>query len=108
MYNCNNHSYNRPDTVRLTKDDVTKNVDDSMDTMDMYQLFANQENNSNVEAKSSESSKSPSPDTRYLFTIHSLSDVIMLRQIMLSSFFCAVNSRSTSRQRRKLPMWMHL
>ncbi|XP_077255464.1 uncharacterized protein LOC143893687 isoform X2 [Temnothorax americanus] len=35
-----------------------------MDTMDIYQLFANQENNKNVETlKSSESSKSPSPDT---------------------------------------------
>lgn len=64
--------YNRPDTVRLTKDDVTKNIDDSMDTMDMYQLFANQENNgnNNMETlKSSESSKSPSPDTKYLFII---------------------------------------
>lgn len=37
-----------------------------MDTMDLYQLFANQENNSNtIEAvKSSDSSKSPSPETR--------------------------------------------
>ncbi|XP_029179074.1 calcineurin-binding protein cabin-1-like [Nylanderia fulva] len=53
-----------PDTVRLTKDDATKNPDDSMDTMDMYQLFANQENNANMEIlKSSESSKCPSPDT---------------------------------------------
>jgi len=34
----------------------------------MYQLFANQENNSNnIEIlKSSESSKSPSPDTRFI------------------------------------------
>lgn len=56
----------RPDTVRLTKDDPSKNMDDSMDTMDLYQLFANQENNSNAMdmVKSSESSKSPSPDTR--------------------------------------------
>lgn len=62
--------YNRPDTVRLTKDDINKNIDDSMDTMDMYQLFANQENNGNMEVlKSSESSKSPSPDTRYLLII---------------------------------------
>nr|XP_012218304.1 PREDICTED: calcineurin-binding protein cabin-1-like isoform X4 [Linepithema humile] len=53
------------DTVRLTKDDATRNPDDSMDTMDMYQLFANQERNRNTEAfKSSESSKSPSPDSR--------------------------------------------
>lgn len=53
----------------MTKDDATKNMDDSMDTMDMYQLFANQENNSNnmETPKGSESSKSPSPDTRYLF-----------------------------------------
>lgn len=58
----------RPDTVRLTKDDVTKNLDESMDTMDMYQLFTNQENNTNMEIlKSSESSKSPSPDSRCLF-----------------------------------------
>lgn len=57
----------RPDTVRLTKDDATKNLDDSMDTMDMYQLFANQENSANVDIlKSSESSKCPSPDTRCL------------------------------------------
>lgn len=42
-----------------------------MDTMDLYQLFANQENNSNIieTVKSSESSKSPSPDMRYLFNI---------------------------------------
>ncbi|XP_003701167.1 calcineurin-binding protein cabin-1 [Megachile rotundata] len=54
-----------PDTVKLTKDDPSKNMDDSMDTMELYQLFANQENNSNIaEAlKSSDSSKSPSPDT---------------------------------------------
>ncbi|XP_072762606.1 calcineurin-binding protein cabin-1 isoform X3 [Anoplolepis gracilipes] len=53
-----------PDTVRLTKDDVTKNLDESMDTMDMYQLFAKENNASNVEIlKSSESSKSPSPDS---------------------------------------------
>ncbi|CAK9826767.1 Calcineurin-binding protein cabin-1, partial [Anthophora retusa] len=54
-----------PDTVKLTKDDPSKNMDDSMDTMDLYQLFANQENNSNIAetVKSSESSKSPSPDT---------------------------------------------
>ncbi|XP_033185643.2 calcineurin-binding protein cabin-1 [Bombus vancouverensis nearcticus] len=54
-----------PDTVKLTKDDHSKNMDDSMDTMDLYQLFANQENNSNtIEAvKSSDSSKSPSPET---------------------------------------------
>ncbi|KAG6802793.1 calcineurin-binding protein cabin-1 [Apis mellifera caucasica] len=53
-----------PDTVKLTKDDPSKNMDDSMDTMDLYQLFANQENNSNIieTVKSSESSKSPSPD----------------------------------------------
>ena len=64
----------RPDTVRLTKDDATKNLDDSMDTMDMYQLFANQENNKNVETlKCSESSKSPSPDTRCLSIIKPLS-----------------------------------
>lgn len=59
----------RPDTVKLTKDDVTKNVDDSMDTMDMYQLFANQENKNMDTLKSSESSKSPSPDTRCLSII---------------------------------------
>ncbi|KAF3422681.1 hypothetical protein E2986_06783 [Frieseomelitta varia] len=54
-----------PDTVKLTKDDPSKNMDDSMDTMDLYQLFANQENNSNTmeTVKSSESSKSPSPET---------------------------------------------
>ncbi|XP_076631383.1 calcineurin-binding protein cabin-1 isoform X1 [Colletes latitarsis] len=54
-----------PDTVKLTKDDPSKNMDDSMDTMDLYQLFANQENNSiaTETIKSSESSKSPSPDT---------------------------------------------
>lgn len=36
-----------------------------MDTMDLYQLFANQENDANIasEMKSSESSKSPSPDS---------------------------------------------
>ncbi|KOX69063.1 Calcineurin-binding protein cabin-1 [Melipona quadrifasciata] len=54
-----------PNTVKLTKDDPSKNMDDSMDTMDLYQLFANQENNSNTmeTVKSSESSKSPSPET---------------------------------------------
>nr|XP_034185241.1 calcineurin-binding protein cabin-1-like isoform X1 [Osmia lignaria]XP_034185242.1 calcineurin-binding protein cabin-1-like isoform X1 [Osmia lignaria]XP_034185243.1 calcineurin-binding protein cabin-1-like isoform X1 [Osmia lignaria] len=54
-----------PDTVKLTKDDPSKNMDDSMDTMELYQLFANQENNSNIAEtfKSSDSSKSPSPDT---------------------------------------------
>ncbi|XP_054016613.1 calcineurin-binding protein cabin-1-like isoform X2 [Hylaeus anthracinus] len=54
-----------PDTVKLTKDDPSKNLDDSMDTMDLYQLFANQENDRMAaEAmKSSDSSKSPSPDT---------------------------------------------
>lgn len=41
-------------------------MDDSMDTMDVYQLFVNQENNtaSAEGIKSSDSSKSPSPDTR--------------------------------------------
>jgi len=40
-----------------------------MDTMDMYQLFANQENKNVETLKSSESSKSPSPDTRCLFIV---------------------------------------
>lgn len=57
--------FHRPETIRLTKDDASKNIDDSMDTMDMYQLFANQENKNVETLKSSESSKSPSPDARY-------------------------------------------
>ncbi|KAL6431043.1 hypothetical protein ACFW04_007057 [Cataglyphis niger] len=70
-----------PDTVRLTKDDITKNLDESMDTMDMYQLFTNQENNTtNMEIlKSSESSKSPSPDSsqqqKYFGTEAEIADV---------------------------------
>lgn len=64
----------------MTKDDATKNLDDSMDTMDMYQLFANRENNKNVETlKCSESSKSPSPDTsqpqKYFGTETEIADV---------------------------------
>ncbi|XP_046833228.1 uncharacterized protein LOC124430542 isoform X2 [Vespa crabro] len=53
------------DTVKLTKDDPTKGIDDTMDTMDVYQLFVNQENNTAPAEgiKSSDSSKSPSPDT---------------------------------------------
>ncbi|XP_076756592.1 calcineurin-binding protein cabin-1 isoform X1 [Xylocopa sonorina] len=72
-----------PDTVKLTKDDPSKNIDDSMDTMDLYQLFANQENNSNTmeTVKSFESSKSPSPDTgqpeSYFGTESEIADVNM-------------------------------
>ncbi|XP_043487375.1 calcineurin-binding protein cabin-1-like isoform X1 [Polistes fuscatus] len=53
------------DTVKLTKDDHSKSMDDTMDTMDVYHLFVNQENNtvSGEGTKSSDSSKSPSPDT---------------------------------------------
>ncbi|KAI4485580.1 hypothetical protein M0802_012702 [Mischocyttarus mexicanus] len=53
------------DTVKLTKDDHSKSMDDTMDTMDVYHLFVNQENNtvSAEGTKSSDSSKSPSPDT---------------------------------------------
>ncbi|KAK2589327.1 hypothetical protein KPH14_007875 [Odynerus spinipes] len=53
------------DTVKLTKDDPTKGMEDTMDTMDEYQLFVNQENNiaPTEGTKSSDSSKSPSPDT---------------------------------------------
>ncbi|XP_066593480.1 calcineurin-binding protein cabin-1-like [Prorops nasuta] len=56
-----------PDTVKLTKDDQMKNMEDSMDTMDLYELFANQQNNSNNGecVKSSESSKSPSPEINH-------------------------------------------
>ncbi|XP_017876030.1 calcineurin-binding protein cabin-1-like [Ceratina calcarata] len=70
-----------PDTVKLTKDDHSKTMDDSMDTMDLYQLFANQENNSNtMEMKSPESSKSPSPVTsrqQYFGTESEAADVNM-------------------------------
>lgn len=54
-----------PDGVKLTKDDPFKNIDDSMDTMDLYQLFANRESNCNLTegSKSTESSKPSSPDT---------------------------------------------
>ncbi|XP_076277405.1 calcineurin-binding protein cabin-1 isoform X2 [Lasioglossum baleicum] len=72
-----------PDSVKLTKDDPSKNMDDSMDTMDLYQLFTNQENNSSnatETVKSSESSKSPSPDRRqqnYFGTEYEIADVNM-------------------------------
>ncbi|XP_078044095.1 calcineurin-binding protein cabin-1 [Augochlora pura] len=73
-----------PDSVKLTKDDPSKNIDDSMDTMDLYQLFTNQENNSNnatETVKSSESSKSPSPDRsrqqNYFGTEYEIADVNM-------------------------------
>lgn len=48
--------------MRLTKDDNTKSADDSMDTMDLYELFTNREEKSNGDGtKSCDSSKPPSP-----------------------------------------------
>lgn len=53
-----------PDGVKLTKEDPFKNIDDSMDTMDVYQLFANREKNGTLRegSKSTESSKPSSPE----------------------------------------------
>ncbi|XP_011308750.1 calcineurin-binding protein cabin-1 [Fopius arisanus] len=50
-----------PDTAKIIRDDPLKSMDDSMDTMDLYQLFASRETTNTDGIKSSESSKSPSP-----------------------------------------------
>lgn len=50
-----------PDTAKIIRDDPLKSMEDSMDTMDLYQLFTSRENTNPDGLKSSESSKSPFP-----------------------------------------------
>ncbi|XP_063980045.1 calcineurin-binding protein cabin-1-like isoform X2 [Diachasmimorpha longicaudata] len=50
-----------PDTAKIIREDPLKSMDDSMDTMDLYQLFTSRETTNTDGLKSSESSKPPSP-----------------------------------------------
>lgn len=71
-----------PDSAKLTKDDPLKNIDDSMDTMDLYQLFTNRDKTlNNEESKSTtDFSISPGPDVneiaKYFGTEAESNDVI--------------------------------
>ncbi|XP_008547464.1 calcineurin-binding protein cabin-1 [Microplitis demolitor] len=56
-----------PDTAKIVRDDPTKSMDDSMDTMDLYQLFERQENVNNEESKSSSPTPSPDSDVQKYF-----------------------------------------
>ncbi|XP_044577498.1 calcineurin-binding protein cabin-1-like [Cotesia glomerata] len=66
-----------PDTAKIIRDDPTKTMEDSMDTMDLYQLFARKENGNNEESKSSSPVPSPdSPIQKYFGTEGEKSQVI--------------------------------